>query len=70
MISILFTFHPFERIMFKIYSKIFLYDSFGKVNKNPVPNYRSRPCGTEQFINSVINGDNSRQLVSSNCDRN
>lgn len=66
--SLLFTFHPFERIMFKIYSNIFLYDSFGKVNKNVVPNYLSRQCGTEQFINSVINGDNSRLLVSSNCD--
>ena len=49
MMSLRFTFPLFERIMFKIYSNIFLYDSFGKVNKNPVQNYLSRPCGTEQL---------------------
>lgn len=68
MMSLRFTFHPFEQIVFKISNNIFLYDSFRKVNKNPVPNYLSRQCGMEQFINSVINDDNSRLLVSSNCD--
>lgn len=36
MMSLRFTFPPFERIMFKIYSKIFLYDSFRKINPESV----------------------------------
>nr|DAP34843.1 MAG TPA: hypothetical protein [Caudoviricetes sp.] len=32
MMSLRFTFHPFEQIVFKISSNIFLYDSFRKIN--------------------------------------